>query len=364
MLTRNPGLMLVLLFAVAAHASLTDRWLTDVQHGKQLGFAILLAPILLILLGEWITQDAAALVWQQRGCRITLLGALWHLILDGASLALLGTGLPSVALVAAGALAGALLAAWVAQQALRRLRKAGTEDSDADPSQAPPPRGWLARIAREASLFGSTAAMVCLVGLGMVAMAAVGLWRHPEAWPKLLGAAAFFALCGLVGVWMGLDRRAMLLRQPSPFARFRPRFLRRSRAIPTQEGLALIGRRGATIYVWESITAVSLGEYQGSPALFLNFGPAAVPQRLLPDGSPAQDDPTWLRRQRRNQELMRLLAGCDLVIMSVLTEQGPGVLAEQISRLLCDYEGRAQLPTCAAALRELGAAGTRRDPRS
>ena len=49
-------------------------------------------------------------------------------------------------------------------------------------------------------MFGSTPAMVCLVGVGMVGLAAVGFVRHPGPGPGLLGAAAFFALCGFVGV--------------------------------------------------------------------------------------------------------------------------------------------------------------------
>lgn len=356
MLTRNPGLIIVLLPAVAAHAGLTDRWFSSVVHGKQIGFAILFAPILTVMLGEWIAQDAESARWQRRGSAIALLGALWHLMLDGASLSLLGQPLMTPWLVGLGAVGGALLMAWLAYRAWSGVLSPGTHASSpenpTDPSQPTSAQGPLGRLWREASLFGSTPAMVCLVGVGMVGLAAVGFVRHPEAWPGLLGAAAFFALCGFVGLWMGLDRRAMLLRQPSPFAGLRPRWLVRSRVLPTQEGLAVLTRKGATIYGWEDITAVSLGEYSNNPAVFLDLKPTSLPKRILVDGSVAPDDPAWQRRQRWNQELQRTLAGCDFLIMGVLTEAGPGVLADQIGTLLTDYEGRAQLPTCAAALRE------------
>lgn len=351
MLTRHPGLFIVLLFSVAAHASLTDRWFAHVPHGKQLGFALLFAPILIVMLGEWIAQDATGVVWRRRGSALALTGALLHLLLDGASLALLGQRLASPWLVGLGGGAGALLMAWIAYRAWRGVVSPGGHESSEDPAASPPPAGWLPRLLREASLFGSTAAMVCLVGLGMVALAAVGLWRHPEAWPKMIGAASFFILCALVGVWMGLDRRAMLLRQPPPFLRLRPRWLQRSIVVPTQEGLALLGRKGATIYSWEAIRAVSLGEYANNPAVFIDLGDSTIPRRFLPDGSEADPDPVWLRRQSKNHSLQRMLAGCDLLIMGVMTEAGPGVLADQISTLLCDYEGRAKLPAAASAQR-------------
>lgn len=359
MLTRNPGLILVLLFAVAAHASLTDRWFVNVPHGKQVGFALIFAPILIVMLGEWIAQDAESARWQRRGSALALLGALLHLILDGASVALWGQNLPSPWLIRLGGIAGALLMAWIAQQAWRGIVAPGSHGATEDPGDLPPPVGLLARVAREAALFGSTAAMVCLVGAGMVAMAAVGLWRHPEAWPKLFWAAAFFVLCGGVGVWMGLDRRAMLLRQPSPFARWAPRwlrrFLKRTILVPTQEGLAQLSRKGATIYAWEDIRAVALGEYQGNPAVFVDLAESTTPRRLLADGSEAPTDAAWQRRQSWNQSVQRTLAGCDLLIMGVMTEEGAGVLAEQIGTLLCDYEGRAKLPTAASALRSFRA---------
>lgn len=360
MLTRNPGLIIVLLPAVAAHAGLTDRWFSSVVHGKQIGFAILFAPILTVMLGEWIAQDAESARWQRRGSAISLLGALWHLMLDGASLSLLGQPQKTPWLVGLGAIGGALLMAWLAYRAWRGMLSPGTHTGQADPSQPTSPLGPLGRLWREASLFGSTAAMVCLVGVGMVGLAAVGFLRHPEAWPGLLGAAAFFALCGVVGLWMGLDRRAMLLRQPSPFAGLRPRWLVRSRVLPTQEGLAVITRKGATLYVWEDITSVSLGEYQNNSAVFLDLKSMSLPKRILADGSVASQDPSWQRRQRWNHELQRTLAGCDFLIMGVLTQAGPGVLAEQISTLLTDYEGRAKLPDCAAALREFQRLGAPR----
>ena len=97
--------------------------------------------------------------------------------------------------------------------------------------------------------------------------------------------------------------------------------------------------------------AVSLGEYQNNPAVFFDLKPTSLPKRIPCRRSVAPDDPAWQRRQRWNQELQRTLAGCDFLIMGVLTEAGPGVLADQIGTLLY----RLRRPRPAANLRRRAA---------
>lgn len=350
MLTRHHGLLVLLLFAVAAHASLVERWFGRQPPGFQIGFALLFAPILLVLLGEWIAGDAQTTTWQRRGWMVAGVGAAWHWVLDLASLSLLGQpGLPT-GLLLGGVAVGALVMGLVLRRAWRGVFRPDVPDMD--PSQVVEEESLWARAQREATLVGGTPLTLFLISLGFVAMAALGLMRSPDAWPKLLSAGGFFALCGAIAVWMGLERRAMLLRQPSPFAGLRPRWMQRALFVAAQDGLALLERKGATVYAWEDVRAVSLGEYQGNAAVFVEFAQTATPQRLSSQGKSIPADAAWLRKLAWNRQIQRAMCDCDLLILGTATRSGPGVLADEISRLLTDYDARAALPTAAQALAE------------
>lgn len=348
MLTRHHGLLILLLFAVAAHATLVQRWLGREPPWMQIGFAILFAPIVLALLGEWIAGDATTPTWQRRGWMLALLGAGWHLLLDALCLVLLNQQEGPRLLLIGGAVLGAAVMSLV----LRRAWKGIQDPAAPEPDLSAPAKNETAwgRIAREAALFGGTPLVLILISLGFVVMAGVGMARNPHAWAKLVGAGGFFALCGLVGVWMGLERRAMHLRQPSPFAGLRPRWMQRSLVVAAQDGLALLDRKGATLYAYEDIRAVSLGELQGNAAVFIELSARATPRRLSIDGTPLPEDAAWLRKQAWNRNVQQSLCGCDLALMGVMTRSGPGVLAEEIGTLLTDYEARALRPTAAQAL--------------
>lgn len=348
MLTRHQGLLIFLLLAVAAHAGLVEGWFGRQPPGFQIGFAVLFAPIVLVLLGEWIAGDATTSVWQRRGWLLAMIGALWHLALDAASLSLLGDPKQSRGLLLLGVGLGALVMALALRRAWRGFW--APDAPEPDPTKATRDESLWGRMQREATLFGGTPIALCLISLGFVAMAGLGILRSPQAWPKLLGAGGFFALCGVVGVWMGLERRAMLLRRPSPFAGLRPRWLIRAQFVATQEGLAQLDRKGATLHAWEDLRGVSLGEYQSNAAVFIELSPSAEPRRLSADGKPVPRDDAWLRKQAWNRSLQRSLSDCDLLILGVGTVSGAGVLADEIGRLLTDYDGRASLPTAAQAL--------------
>ena len=350
MLTRHQGLLILLLFAVAAHATLVQNWLGRDPPWMQIGFALIFAPIVLVLLGEWIAGDATTATWQRRGWMIALLGAVWHLVLDALCLLLLSQSDAQRGFLMGGAALGALVMGLALRRAWRGI--ADPQATEPDWSATAQHEGIWGRIQREAALFGGTPLALILISLGFVVMAGVGIARNPHAWLTLLGAGGFFALCGLVGVWMGLERRAMHLRQPSPFAHLRPRWLQRSLVVAAQDGLALLDRKGATVYAYEDIRAVSLGEYQGNAAVFIELSAKAAPHRLSRDGQPLPKDAAWLRKQAWNRNLQQTLCGCDLLLMGVVTRSGPGVLAEEIGTLLTDYEARSQRPSAAQALAE------------
>lgn len=355
MLTRNRGLILFVLFAVAGHISLIElllaRALGPVERGSSLsqaGFVLVLAPIVLVLLGEWIADDASAVRWQRLGWGVAFAGALWHLALDAGCLLLPWLGTQSGGLLAfsiGGALAGGVVMALVLRQAWRGLVSA---DPDApDPAVAPPDERWPGRIAREAALVGGTPIALFLVSLGFVGMAFVGMLRRPAALGTLLLCAGFFGLCGAVAVWMGMERRAMLLGQPAPLAHLRPRWLRRAVARATREGLAMVelrgARRAALVYPWEALTLVSIGEMDGNAAVFVHLRPDVVVRRCVLGGAaPPREE--WAPREARARSLTRLLTGADLAILGVLTDEGPGVLGRQLESALADPTARASLP--------------------
>jgi hypothetical protein len=214
----------------------------------------------------------------------------------------------------------------------------------------PPGEGLLGRLFRELALFGGTAFALVFVSCGFVGLAFLGLLRHPERWLKLLGGAGFFGLCAAVGVWMGLERRALLLRRPSPFAGLWPRWARRGVVLATREGLAQLGRHGATVYPWETIATVSLGEVSGNAALFVRLLHDAVPLRAPAPERPLFSPERWARSEAFGRRVQRTLTDFDLAILGVLTEEGPGALLRQIESALTDEAARAALPAVAEAL--------------
>lgn len=359
MLTRNRGLLIFLLLAVAGHASLIELLLalalgrTEPRGSSlsQIGFVLILAPILLVLLGEWIAEDASAVRWQRLGWGVAFAGAVWHLALDAGCLLLPWLGSTSggvLALSIGGALAGGVVMALVLRRALRGLTSEDPDAPEPDPAVVPPDERWPGRLAREAALVGGTPIALFLVSLGFVTMAFIGMLRRPAALGPLLLGAGFFGLCGAVSVWMGLERRALLLGQPAPLSHLRPRWLRRAVALATREGLAMVelrgARRAALVYPWEALTRVSIGEVYGNAAVFVQLRPDVVVRRCALGGA-APTREAWATREARARSLQRVLTGADLAIMGVLTDEGPGVLARQLESALQDPSARAGLPS-------------------
>ena len=307
---------------------------------------------MLVLCGEWIAEDAWATKWQRLGWGMAVLGAVWHLVLDGACLTLPRSSTFEWKASVAGAAVGALIMALVLRRAWRGLR-----DPDApepDPAAVAPDESSLGRLARELALFGGTALAVLLISLGFVALAVMGIIQHPERSGPLIGGAGFFALCAAAAVGMGVERRALYLGQPSPLARLRPRFLRRVTVLITREGLTQLDRNGATVYPWPTIAAVSVGELYNNAAIMINLFDGAPALRVPAEGRPLPDDEKWTRREARNRRIQRALTGSDLAILGVLTEEGPGVLAKQLKEALTDEAVRARLPTLAEVMEQKG----------
>lgn len=355
MLIRHRGLIIFLLFAVVGHAQLLDLWLGPPAQReppmRELGFALIFAPILLVLVGEWIADEASSRRGERLGWGITLAGAVWHLGLDLLCLMLPWRGAAEWRFGLLGAAVGAIVMGLVLRRALRGLR-AQDPSEEPDPAVAPPGEGVLGRLGREAALVGGTPIAVGLISLGFVGMAIVGAVRRPDGLGVLLASGGFFVLCAAVAVWMGLSRRAMLLGRPDPLARLRPRFLRRAVVLPTREGLAQLTRRGATVYPWDAITDVSLAEVYGNPAVLVRLRDDVVVRRCVLAGSTVEDDlaphDRWARSEARGRRMQRALFGADLAILGTLTEEGAGVLRRQIEAALQDPA--APLPALAAEL--------------
>ena len=353
MLIRHRGLIIFLLFAVVGHAGLLDLVLGPAKGrgspASELGFALIFTPILLVLAGEWVADDAFSRRWQRLGWGVVIAGALWHLGLDAACLLLPWLGAREWLLGLAGAAAGAGVMALVLRHAVRAYR---TEDPDAvepNPTVVPAGEGPLGRLAREAQLLGGTPIAVGLISLGFVALVGYSGVRHPERLDgSLLAAGGFFLLCAGIALGSGLSRRASLLGLPSPLGRLVPRFLRRTVVLPTAEGVAVLGRGGATIYPWDAVQSVGLGELYGNPAVLVQLRADVAVQRWpAPTEPPAQRE-RWAKKEARGRSVQRALTGSDLVITSTLTEQGPGVLLKQLAAVLREPASRAALPGVAA----------------
>ena len=121
----------------------------------------------------------------------------------------------------------------------------------------------------------------------------------------------------------------------------------------SQPRRAQVTRRGATVYAWESIRAVELGEFYGNAAVLIGLSDEPVVSRFDRTGQALPADPRWAAREAWNRDVQRQLSGFDLAVMGVLTESGPGVLARQVVDLLTNYDARAALPTVAQAVSDL-----------
>lgn len=360
MLTRHHGLLILLLFSVVGHASLSDHFFGRERPWFQVGFALILAPIVLVLLGEWTAQDAQTTAWRRRGWAVAIVGAVWHLALDAGCLALPWLGSVEWKFSLLGAALGALVMSLALRRALRGWRS--PDEPEPDPAAAPPPTGLFGWVAREASLLGGTSIALMLISFGMVAMACVGMLRHPGVPPlKIVGAALFFMLCGLAGFGMGLERRALLLGLPAPLARLRLR--RRAVVVAAREGVVQLNRQGALVYGWEYVTGISLGQMYNNAAVFVSLADGAVPTWRPALGRLAEpgEEEKRLRSEQRGRLVQRALSGADLAILSVFTEEGPGVLARQLKEALEDPIHRMNLPPAEVFMQRMALRGTTRE---
>ena len=345
MLGRHHGLTILLLGAVAAHATLVQHFLGRQPPYMQLGFAVILVPLLLPLLGGWITDDAETVAGQRTGHALSAIGASLHLLLDLGCLALPWLVTESAWFYIAGAAVGAIVMGLVLREALLGLagQAAATKQR----------RGAWGKLVTEVELFGGTPIALVLVCAGFVTLALVGAIRRGAMPPSMIGAAAFFACCGLVGVAMGLDRRALLLGEPSPLARLRPRWLRGGSARVCKDGLALTDRRGATLYAWPSILAIAPGMFMNSSALLVTLEDGAPAVRVDKLGAIARADVlrSWEKSEARSRSLVRALIGADLAILSAMTEDGAGALYTAVENAMLDEAVRATLPSFAEICR-------------
>lgn len=347
MFFRNLWLKIPLLFAVVGHAQLFESLTHRAPPGWQIGLVLTIGAVVLPLLGEWIAEDASSLNWRRMGWRVAAFGAGVHLLLDTACLALPWVGGAEWKAGLAGALVGAVIMLVLLRGYLGALR---------DPEGLPPP-AWMptgdslpARLWREAHHMGGTAILVMLIGWAFVAVAAVVLLRRPAARDdmKLWLGLLFFAGCTVAGLGMGLERRAMVLGLPAPLASLRPRWLRRATFVATREGLLFVDRRGATLYRWNQVAAVSPGTLFNNAALFVDLIEEAAPERVRGD-----DEARALAQERKARAFNRGVHGVDLTIMSMFTEHGPGPLERQLREALADPATQECLPRVEEEIRRI-----------
>lgn len=307
MFWRNLWLKVPLLLAVVGQAELFEALTHRQPPWWQVGIAFTIGAVVTPLLGEWLAEDATTVRWRRVGWTLAAGGALGHLLLDAACIALPWVA-PAWRIGLAGALVGALIMALLLRRYLSALRH---PLALAPPPWIPSGDGWLARVWRGASQLGGTAIMLTIISLAFVAAALIGLIGRPEArldW-RLWLALLFFAGCALVGVWMGLERRALLQRLPSPIS-FRWLRWRRTTCTATSDGLLCVDRRGATLYPWDAIASVSAGTIFDNAAVFVDLAPDVSPDRI--DGNDASDR---LVRELRQRGFNRSFYGADLVIL-------------------------------------------------
>jgi hypothetical protein len=350
MLWRNLWLKVPLLFAVIGHAELFEALTGRAEPWWQVGVALVIGAVIIPLGGEWIAGDAATVRWRRRGWAVAAGGALLHLALDAACLALPWMRTPVWKWGLAGGLIGGLIMAILLRGYIGGLRH---PEGRPPPPWSPAGDAWPARLWRGAATMGGQSILVTVIGAAFVVAMLALLIARPElrGSGKLWFALVFFAGCAVVGVSMGLERRALLLRRPGVAWPWRRR--RREVHVVTRDGLLAVHRRGALLYRWDAIAAVRPGTIlQNVAALCVELQPDALPEPVEVEGG---DSDRLLINATRTRVMHRSLHGVDLAIPSQFTETGPGSLLAQLDEALADPDRRASLPATADELRRLRA---------
>jgi hypothetical protein len=350
MFWRNLWLKVPLLFAVVGQAELFEALTHRARPWWPVGLVLIIGSLVIPLLGEWMGEEATTARWRRRGWAVAAAGALLHLALDAACLALPWIGGPGWMVGLAGVVVGASI-----MTILLRGYVAAIRDPEAFLPPLPVPQGksWPARLWRGAWLLGGDAIVLMAVGVAIAIAAAVLLIIDPDARGDAGGwfALVFFCICAVTGLAMGLERRALILGRPPPFAW--PQLLRRlgrrgQTYVVARDGLLAVDRRGATLYRWGDIEAVWAGTAFNNPAVCVRLVPDASPERM--NGG---DAGRALARDAKARAWSRGLFEADLVIFSPLAESGPGPLLFQLGDSLADPARRAPLPEAADEIRRL-----------
>jgi hypothetical protein len=346
MFSRHIGLKIFLLFGVVGPAELLEYFTERREPWWTVGIAVMVATIVGVLVGEWLADDATLPGWRRLGWGITAVAATIHLLVDAACVAILWLPVmyPVFSLVGVAIAAGVMVIQLVL--AIRGLR---------DPMQQTPviPRGGLlGAIARETSLFGGTAIAVVAVGVGIAAVAAVGIARR--GWSgKVALAGLFFVAVALCGVGMGIERRALALGLPVPWSGWL-RWPRSLTYYATQEGLLLIRRCDAVLYRWEWIESVEIGTMGGLFAIRFMLAPDTAGERLGAGTLTAEDGARWRSKEVRSLAMVRALTGADIAVIAQQTVSGLGPLRARISSVMADPEYASTLPSATELLEEAG----------
>lgn len=346
MLYRNLGYLLCLLFAAVGHGQVIEHWTARQPPAWQIGIALAMAPIVLMGLGEALVEECSGARGIRAGLVTAAAGAVLHLLLD-LSCGLLVLWRPREWIAGVlGGLVGGLVAARVLWRTVRglRTREAQTAARLLVATPLPEGDGAVARLRRELALFGGDAIAVTLVGLGFVGLALWAFIARPGQGASRLGAALFFAGCAVVGVWMGLERRAALLGRPS--IRLAPAWLARRlvRCFVAREGLVLFDRGGMTLVPWAALEEVTLASVAHNFSLLVRLTEEEVRRLWRRRPSPAHRE-RWRRRQARGLAWTRALYGADLFVPGVVCADGPGVLHRVLGEALADPALRERWPT-------------------
>lgn len=338
MFRRNLWLKVPLLFAVVGHASFFEALTARVAPWWQVGVVLTIAAIVIPLLGEFLADEADSVEWRRRAWAIAAGGALLHLALDAACFALPWLASNQWKAGVAGALAGAIVMTVLLRGYVAALRHPAGLDA---PARIPRGRSWPARLWRGAYQFGGPAILTMVIGLAFVSAAAVLLVTRPHARGdmRLWGSLAFFAGCATMGLFIGLERRALLLGRPGPRL-WRGR--RRAVHVVSRDGLLFVNRRVAFLYPWDEIEEVRSGPLFGTAAvaIFVRLAPQASPRRVL-----AGEGDARARARLAGARAFHLENhDADLVIASRSTESGPGPLLRELHHALAEPAWRATLP--------------------
>jgi hypothetical protein len=215
-------------------------------------------------------------------------------------------------------------------------------------------RGLFGAVARETLLFGGTAIAVVAVGVGIAAMAAVGLARR--GWSsKVALAGLFFVAVALCGVGMGIERRALALGLPVPWAGWL-RWPRSFTYYATREGLLLIRRRDAVLYRWEWIESAEVGSMSGLFAIRFMLAVDTAGERIGASNLTEEDRDRWRSKELRSLAIVRALTGADIAVIAQQTISGLGPLRAQIASVMADSEFASSLPSATELLADTGSA--------